>query len=744
MGIKLLKHSSFKFSHSILAVVFMLCYANLTNAQTGTWTAVRNLAPDQNMGVMLLLTDGTVIAHDTAGGGSGTGWDKLTPDSTGSYVNGTWSRIASMNYDRLFFASQVLPSGKVFVSGGEYGAGDTNGEIYDPIANTWTMADTIPGQEDVYDGNSEILPNGNILVGPQAGPNNSTDNLIYSPASNKWSVAPLSPLNHDEAAWLKLADSSILFVGISTEHSCRYVPKYNRWFMDATVPDSLYDLYGGEAGAAFMLPNGKAIFFGARGQNAYYTPSGDTMPGTWSLAPPLPLIGGVQLATPDAAATMMSNGRILLALSPIGTWVNEFNPPTYFYEFDYNTSLFTQVTANFPGSGMDSLQGIASYQTCMLALPDGNILLGINQDTSSMRYWVYTPATGPIAAGKPTINSIYQTSCGSNYYITGKEFNGISEGASYGDDWQMATNYPLVRLNNGSKVYYAKTSNWNRIGAVQTDSLEDTAQFTLPAMLPIGTYSLTIVVNGIASNPIVFSPFKVSDSVLANVKCNGSNTGNAKAIIIGGSVPYTYKWANGSGNVSTSATTGPVLTAGTYTLTVTDGAGCTLTAGLSITQPNALSVTASEHPATSGCNGSAWITVSGGISPYTYSWHPGNATTDTIKTLCAGSYCCHVTDKNGCIDSSCVNVLTGIGTVSNNFAIKIYPNPSKGYFTLTDLAAGEVIEVYDYLGQKINVFNVLSTTMQIDISGKADGLYFLRILSKDGSVIIQDRIIKAN
>ncbi len=106
---------------------------------------------------------------------------------------------------------------------------------------------------------------------------------------------------------------------------------------------------------------------------------------------------------------------------------------------------------------------------------------------------------------KPTIDNIDKSMC-PLYKITGKLFNGISEGAAYGDDWEMSTNYPIVRLTNGTDVYYARTTNWNRIGAVKTDSLEDTAYFTLPASLPLGTYSLVVVANGNPSNPVMFTP----------------------------------------------------------------------------------------------------------------------------------------------------------------------------------------------------------------------------------------------
>ena len=63
---------------------------------------------------MLLLTDGSIMAQDYTNGSCSAKWYRLQPDSTGSYVNGTWSALASMSTGRLFFASVMLPSGKVF------------------------------------------------------------------------------------------------------------------------------------------------------------------------------------------------------------------------------------------------------------------------------------------------------------------------------------------------------------------------------------------------------------------------------------------------------------------------------------------------------------------------------------------------------------------------------------------------------------------------------------------------------
>ncbi len=118
-----------------------------------TWQPLTN-TPNFNAGAPLLLTDGTVMVYhlDSSLYGSGL-WSKLTPDENGSYVNGTWSTIASMpkGYAPLYFASAVLPDGRVICEGGEYNehsGGEVNlGAIYDPVANTWTTVAPPAGME---------------------------------------------------------------------------------------------------------------------------------------------------------------------------------------------------------------------------------------------------------------------------------------------------------------------------------------------------------------------------------------------------------------------------------------------------------------------------------------------------------------------------------------------------------------------------------------------------------------------
>ncbi len=482
----------------IFSAVLILCCKQIS-AQ-GTWAAVTNMAPDQNGGVMLLLTDGTVITKTFSGGSDGYGnlWNKLTPDMNGSYKNGTWTTIAPMYDTRLYFASQVLKDGRVFVAGAEYGTGKSLAEVYNPITDSWIMT---PIQPQYFgDSNSELLPDGKVLVGILQKPplkGNSDSTLIYNPKTNSWAIGPKSIGSHDEAAWVKLPDSSILFVDDTAYTSERFIPSLNQWVNDATVPVQMYDPYGaGETGAAFLLPDGRAFFLGAMAKTAYYTPSGNASQGTWVAGPTIPNSRGAT----DAAAAMLVNGKILCAVSPIPTSsVTIYNSPTYFYEFNYLTNSFTQVGA--PGGGTSVNE--PCFNTNMLDLPDGTVLYA---DQGANQYYIYTPTGSPLASGKPTIGNITQTLC-DTFRITGTLFNGISEGAAYGDDWQMATNYPIVRLTSGANVYYARSFDWNSTG-VMRGSLPDTAFFSVSAAVPAGTYSLVVIANGISSNPsqFIYSP----------------------------------------------------------------------------------------------------------------------------------------------------------------------------------------------------------------------------------------------
>ena len=441
----------------------------------GTWTALAH-APPAGLDNALLLSDGTVIC-----GNGNQNWYQLTPDSHGSYVNGTWGQIAATTYGRLFYSCDVLPNGNVYVAGGEYGNGRNYAELYNPLANTWTVIPQ-PSGAGYGDACSKILPGGNVLQG-------STGSATYLyQISSGTIVNTTSALgNQNEACWVRMPNDNVVTLDTGTQNSEHYVPSLNAWYADGGVPVALYG-YGAELGAAFVLPNGKMFQLGATPHTAIYTPGGSlTAAGSWVAGPDVP--NG--LGQVDAPAAMMANGRILCAVGP----TNGFNGPTSYYEYDYTANNFTLV--NSPG-GVD---GNPPFVTSMLDLPDGNILLIDGQGTTSL--YVYQPAGTPLAASQPAISSIVENADGS-YHLTGTGLNGITGGAAYGDDWQMDTSYPLVRMTNNvsGNVYYARTYNWSST-AIQNPN-PATTEFMLPAGLPAGTYALVVTANGNASAPVTF------------------------------------------------------------------------------------------------------------------------------------------------------------------------------------------------------------------------------------------------
>ena len=458
----------------------------------GTWTKLIHVAP-QPVNLMLLMPDGTVMCARNNGSTISNGWMRLTPDGNGSYLNGTWTTLASSHDTRLYFPSQVLRDGRVFIAGGEYGTGGGKAEVYDPATNVWTQMNPPSALwsttgDNFYDCNSEMTPDGQVLLMPVF-PHQSGVALRFNPATNTWSKGGKLAFGtfQDEASWVKLRDDSILTVDPFGTHSERYIPATNSWINDSTVPTSLYDPFGSELGGALIFPDGRAFFLGAIGHTAIYTPTGTTDPGTWVAGADIPSGKG----TPDAPAASLVTGAILCAVSPKPTSGNHFPTPTTFYEYDWVTNTFLPEPAP-----VGSSDNVSSYTAAMLDLPDGTVLYShFGSDL-----YVYTPDGAPLEAGKPAITGITPNPDGS-YHLVGTGLNGISAGATYGDDLQMNSNYPLVRLRNGSAVFYARTFLWSSIG-VQTGATPVSTDFALPAGLPAGSYTLEVVANGIASDGV--------------------------------------------------------------------------------------------------------------------------------------------------------------------------------------------------------------------------------------------------
>jgi fibronectin type 3 domain-containing protein len=530
------------------ALFFLLIIACLALpyrvSAAGNWSPLAHAAPG-GVALMQLLSDGTVMCQN----GGGTTWYKLTPDSNGSYLNGTWTTLASMHDTRTYWQSQVMTDGRLFASGGEYGTGGTNCETYDPLSNTWTQQPQ-PGRN-LIDSEAVTLPNGNVMV---AALGTGDPCLIYDYIANTWSAGPASIDGQDEAAWVKLADGSILTVDPFGTNSERYIPSLNTWIADNPLPVEVYG-YGGELGAGFLLPNGKAFFIGATNHTAIYTPSGGTNAGVWAAGANIPFNSqeGTSLGAVDSSAAMMFNGKILCAL---GT-VTNFGSTTYFYEYDYISDAFTQVGS--PTGGTSA--AIIPYGTQMLDLPDGTVLFSYG----NAQLYSYHPDGSPVANGVPTILSVIVNYDGSRT-IFGTLLNGISQGAAYGDDKQMDTGRPIARLTNSvGSVQYCRTYNWSTCNvATGTNALS--TYMTLPAGLPNGTYPLTVAANGISSAPFSFtvsgtvSRPPAPTSLTATGGLNVVNLAWTQSTGTGIAYNRIYRSVNGSGGPYALLTTIPATT----------------------------------------------------------------------------------------------------------------------------------------------------------------------------------------
>jgi hypothetical protein len=154
--------------HAIGAVPALAAHSNISPADSASsstaapaspWTPLTNQPSFLFDGAAnpILLTDGTVLVQDAGF----PDWWRLTPDQNGSYVNGTWTQVASLpaTYSPLYHSSAVLPDGRLIIEGGEYllNAAQTElvptwsaqGSIYDPIANTWTPVAPPPFFSDI-------------------------------------------------------------------------------------------------------------------------------------------------------------------------------------------------------------------------------------------------------------------------------------------------------------------------------------------------------------------------------------------------------------------------------------------------------------------------------------------------------------------------------------------------------------------------------------------------------------------
>ncbi len=489
----------------------------------------------------LLLTDGSVIIQDAGC----PDWVRLTPDSSGNYANGTWTQIASLpaGYSPLYHSSAVLPDGRVIIEGGEYNyyQGDyfvpiwtAEGAIYDPLANVWTSVAPPPFfdvlettfsppltfppifAQTIGDAQSIVLPNGVYMQADCC----TKQEALLDAKTLTWTPTGAGKYDiNDEEGWNLLPNGEVLTVDAYVPVGFPYIPngtnselydyRTGTWHSAGSTIVQLWDsgLTCGElqaapptptfeVGPAVLRADGTVFYTGSdtcpteSGNTAIY----DSYNGHWRVGPVFPEIDGVtDINIADGPASWEPNDKVLMQASP------EYgSPPSFFFEWDGRQ--LTQV----PGPPNAPIEG--SYVGDMLLLPTGQILF---TDDISTDVELYTPTitnedrqfqrkiAPEIVFAPPVVTP------GGSYQIEGFLFNGVTQGAAYGDDVQASTNYPLVRITNlnTSHVFYSRTHDHSSMAVASPDLVS--THFDVPSDQESGLSLLQVVANGIASPPVL-------------------------------------------------------------------------------------------------------------------------------------------------------------------------------------------------------------------------------------------------
>jgi hypothetical protein len=316
------------------------------------------------------------------------------------------------------------------------------------------------------------------------------------PTTLSWTATGTGKFDlHDEEGWTLLPNKQVLTVDAyvfqydpTGTNSEVYVPASGKWHSAGSTGVQLWDsaaACGGkgsfEVGPAVLRPDGSVFATGANACGARHTAIYDSNTGTWTPGPDFP--GNLDIA--DGPASLLPDGNVLMMTSP-----GIYNLGAEFFEWD--GSSLNSVPGS-PSAPIDS-----SYYGNMLVLPTGQILF-----TDFYEVDIYTPTGTYDPAWAPRFQSAPATvSPGGSYEVSGHLFNGMSQGAAYGDDNQMATNFPLVRITNNrtGHVFYSRTHDHSSMAVAFNGRVS--THFDVPASQELEPSQMVVIANGIPSAPV--------------------------------------------------------------------------------------------------------------------------------------------------------------------------------------------------------------------------------------------------
>ncbi|HEY4116152.1 MAG TPA: hypothetical protein VGM17_18995, partial [Rhizomicrobium sp.] len=373
----------------VLRTIAFACCLLPVAAWGGKLKPLATVAPEGGQ-LAFQLTDGTVLVQSF----QDQHWYKLVPDLTGSYLRGTWTRVADLpsKYSPDAYASAVLADGRVVISGGEYDFGNfaltKQSAIYDPQADKWTMLHLPDKMRHVGDSPSVVLPDGRYVIGTKL----NKAMFAMDPATLTWTELNSTGKNdfHSEEGWTLLPDGRFLAVDVKDSPKAEiYSPVAQAW---TSARDTLVDLKEppccdctpyppnnrcyyppGEIGPAILRPDGTVFATGGfpqgglRGHTAIYNPATNR----WTAGPDFPS----EDAAGDSFAALLTSGNVLVE-----------GETGRLYEFD-GTNL--------------TYQGVGGGGNSLMILPTGEVLVGGRA--------LYSSKGGYKASWAPTITNAPST-----------------------------------------------------------------------------------------------------------------------------------------------------------------------------------------------------------------------------------------------------------------------------------------------------------------------------------------------
>jgi gliding motility-associated-like protein len=333
-------------------------------------------------------------------------------------------------------------------------------------------------------------------------------------------------------------------------------------------------------------------------------------------------------------------------------------------------------TNNNSANGVFSFDGTPSQSLCDESWSIDNVLIeALNGVATSSVMWSTGESSDSIWV-KPTQTTTYwvsstdQYGCESTDSITvlvsdiqstisveEPSCNGSSDGQAQINPTGGITPYTFL-WGNGSGSSMANNLSSDTVWVAVTDSIGCSAVDTFYIDQP---------------DSLIISNIQTSNYNGFNVSCNGGSDGSVSTTVIGGTMPYYYNWNNNTYTTSSISNVG----AGTYVLQVTDTNGCAVNETIVLAEPNPIiispSITSNYNGYAISCygesDGSADVTIAGGIAPYSILWSNG-VPTSSITNVSSGSYSVIITDDNGCVDSAQINLnqpnpLTGTAVVTD-------------------------------------------------------------------------------